>query len=209
MTNVAEQLTKSRKEVISDAEVEEMKSIILTWDLYECLRGLAILALFDATGKRREEVSSLEVGDVVVKDPNLSVTFTVVKKRRDQLLSKRREKQVPLESWNAKSVLNYLNWMRENQPKCKYLFPSRRAVFGHSFSYSLDKHLSGRQVLRIVKMMSPRIWCHLFRETAGAEVVREDSSIFGVFKVMMRLDLEKESTAWNYMRRYAIDVINK
>lgn len=49
--------------------------------------------------------------------------------------------------------------------------------------------------------------CHLFRETVGAEIVREDNSIMAAFKVMLRLDLEDERTALRYVRRYAIDRI--
>jgi len=52
-------------------------------------------------------------------------------------------------------------------------------------------------------------WCHLFRETVGADIVRKDRSIMAVWKVKKRLDLEKTETAWKHMDRYGIDVIER
>lgn len=174
---------------------------------YFRLRATALLCIFRRTGKRRSEVGSLELNDLEIKGENLSITFTVVKKRKKSVISKRREKQIPLSDPLSQHILTYWNWMREHYPKCKYLFPSTRSVFGGALSFYLDEHISGRQILRIVKELNPRAWCHLFRETVGAEVVKKDPTLIGVYKVMMRLDLEKETTAWNYMRRYAVDVI--
>jgi hypothetical protein len=82
-------------------------------------------------------------------------------------------------------------------------------VFGENLSFHDDQHISGRHILRIIKELDPQVWCHLFRETVAAEVVKSDSSLIGVFKIMMRLDLEEETTAWNYMRRFAVDIINE
>jgi hypothetical protein len=48
----------------------------------------------------------------------------------------------------------------------------------------------------------------LFREKAGASIVKKDPSIIAPFKVMRRLNLESFTTAFNYMRRYAEDVID-
>jgi hypothetical protein len=39
--------------------------------------------------------------------------------------------------------------------------------------------------------------------------VREDKTIMAVWKVKKRLDLEKTETAWRYMDRYGVDVINR
>jgi hypothetical protein len=61
--------------------------------------------------------------------------------------------------------------------------------------------------LRLIQSVNPKAWVHLFRETVGAEIVRADPSLLSIYKVMMRLDLESEQTAWRYIRRYHIDLI--
>ena len=43
----------------------------------------------------------------------------------------------------------------------------------------------------------------------GAKIVRSDPTIMAPFKVMQRLDLESYTTAFRYMRRYAVDIIEK
>jgi len=204
MTNVKVE----RKDVISDKEFEETVAKADKLDReYFRLRAKALLGLFARTGKRRQEVGWLEPDDLAVKGDKLSVTFTVVKKRKKSVISKRREKQIPLSDPCAQYIVEYWEWMKKHHPECKYLFPSIRSMFGIDLFFHKDRHLSGRHILRIVKELNPRLWCHLFRETVGAEVVRSDQSLIGVFKVMMRLDLEKETTAWNYVRRFAVDVI--
>lgn len=206
MTNVK----VDRRNVLSDAEFNDMVGRAEKLDNeYFRARAKSLLGVFRRTGKRRQEVAWLEMSDLVVKEPNLSIIFTVVKKRKKSIISKRREKQIPLSDPCAKYVLKYWNWMREHQPECKYLFPSITSAFGATLIFHKDRHLSGRHILRIIKQLNPRAWCHLFRETVGAEVVKRDPTLIGVFKVMMRLDLERETTAWNYVRRFAVDVIRQ
>ena len=137
----------------------------------------------------------------------LTITFTVVKKRKKTRLAARRAKQLDLRDIYVQHILRYYIWMKNHHPECKYLFPSTRSIFGQSLFFYKDKHLSGRQILRIVDALNPRAWVHLFRETEGAEVVKKDPTVIGVFKVMRRLDLDSEEAAWRYIRRYATDVI--
>lgn len=198
----------NRETVISKEELNSMKEVAKEFSEYESKRALALLSLF-SLGKRREEVAQLKVENIIVNPPNLNIIFFVMKKRKDKSLITRREKQIDVESENAKFILSYLDWLKKNQPSCVYLFPSRKSVFGEGFRFYHNKHLSGSQLWRIIKSLSPDVWCHLFRETAGAEVVKEDSSLMGVYKVMLRLDLERETTAWNYVKRYAIDKIKQ
>jgi len=40
-------------------------------------------------------------------------------------------------------------------------------------------------------------------------VIRGDPSIFGAFKVQRRLDLESYQTGFNYLKRFAADVITR
>jgi integrase len=175
---------------------------------YYRLRDRAVLCLLRRTGKRRSEVAGLEVLDLEVKGKYLSVTFTVAKKRRGSIMSKRREKLLSLRDPWTRPILEYWEWMRTEQPGCRYLFPTTfYSPLSNSLRLSPDSHLSGRQLLRIVKRVNPEAWCHLFRETVGAEIVRRDPSIMSPFRVMRRLDLESYTTAFNYMKRFAADII--
>jgi hypothetical protein len=68
-----------------------------------------------------------------------------------------------------------------------------------------DKHLSGRQLLRLTKPLNETLWLHLLRETKGAEISRDlGMNITAVTEVKNMLDLEREETVWNYVRRYAV-----
>jgi len=69
--------------------------------------------------------------------------------------------------------------------------------------------MTGRQVFNILRQLSLGVWPHLFRETVGSDVIKQDSSIIGAFKVMRRLDLEDYHTGFNYLRRYAGDIIRR
>ncbi len=42
-----------------------------------------------------------------------------------------------------------------------------------------------------------------------AYVIQEDNSIIGAFKVMRRLDLEDFRTGFNYLKRFAGDIIKR
>lgn len=91
----------------------------------------------------------------------------------------------------------------------EWLFP-RTHFSPYLKTLTFDRtHLTTRQLLRIVQKKNPNIWNHLFRETVGAEVVRQDKTIMAVWKVTKRLDLEKTETAWRYMDRYGTDVIKR
>jgi len=204
MTNVK----VDRKTVYATDEIDSMIRRADDLDnFYFKIRAKALVAIFARTGKRRLEVATVERDDVKVRGGNVSITFMVVKKRKKTVFAKRREKQIPLMDDYAKYILRYSEWMNTHHSYCKYFFPSVKSVFGTGLSFYEDKHLSGRQILRIIKQLNPRGWCHLFRETAGAEIVRADPSIIGVFKVQRRLDLEATQTAWRYVQRYAVDVI--
>jgi hypothetical protein len=86
--------------------------------------------------------------------------------------------------------------------------PSGKCVFGNYFIIP-DKHLSDREVFNIVRDASETIWPHLFRETVASDIVRQDNSIIAAFKVQKRLDLEDMRTGFNYLQRFAKDVIKR
>ncbi|MCW4044762.1 MAG: hypothetical protein NWE94_04515, partial [Candidatus Bathyarchaeota archaeon] len=85
---------------------------------------------------------------------------------------------------------------------------SGRSVFGN-YVLIPDKHLTGREVFNIVRECSDTFWCHLFRETVASDIIKQDSTIIAAFKVQRRLDLESYTTGFNYLRRFASDVIER
>lgn len=116
----------------------------------------------------------------------------------------RRSKKVNVRDKYAKMILEYRDYIGVNYPKAKFLFPSGKAVF-QNYCMDKDRHLSGRQLLRLIKPLDPTLWLHLLREAKGAEISRDlGMNITAVTEVKNMLDLEKEETAWNYVRRYAI-----
>jgi integrase len=116
----------------------------------------------------------------------------------------KRTKSVDITDKYAQIILEYLEFLEREYPDAKFLFPSGKAFFG-DYIVAEDSHLSGRQLLNLVKPLNPTAWLHLFRETKGAEIAREmGMNISAVAEVRNTLDLEREETAWNYVRRYAV-----
>jgi len=204
---------KERTTVIGDAEfqetLEKTKNDTSLPEYYR-IRDAAVLCIFMLTGKRVREVAQLKQNDLALNDSSLNITFNVVKKRKEQMLTTRREKEIPLSDPLTKYIIAYRTWMLENVgEQIEWLFPTTHySPFLNTLT--LDKKpLTTRQLLRIVQKHNKNIWCHLFRETVGAEIVRADPSVMAVWKVMRRLDLEKEETAYHYMQRYGKDVIER
>jgi hypothetical protein len=103
----------------------------------------------------------------------------------------------------APYVLDYLSYLDSHYPDCKFLFPSGMTVFGISYMVFPEEHLSGRQLLRIVKDLNPTAWLHLFREGKACEVARQyGRTLTSVSEVKDQLDLANESTAYVYVRRF-------
>ena len=115
----------------------------------------------------------------------------------------KRVKKVSLEDKYAKLILEYMEFLNINHPEVTYLFPSGKAIFDN---YWIDnsRPLSGRQLLRLIKPLNHKLWLHLFREAKGAEIAQDlGDNIIAVAQVKETLDLERETTAWNYIHRYA------
>lgn len=107
----------------------------------------------------------------------------------------RRTKKVNTRDKYAKMILDYLDYLEQYIPKAKFLFPSGKAVFQNYFVFE-DKHLSGRQLLRLIKPLNKKMWLHLLRETKGAEIARDKGmNITAVTEVKNMLDLERDETA--------------
>lgn len=204
---------KHRRDVISEDEFREMlrRAGEKAPHRYYELRDKAVLCILWKTGKRRGEVARLEVRDLEIDEEKrlLHITFTILKKRKEMLLTRRRTKTLSLSDPYVKPIIEYLEYLRERYPESKYLFPSTRwNPLTGSLSINPERHISGREIHRIVVRAGPETWPHLFRETQGAKVVRRyGNTITGAFAVKQRLDLESIQTAMRYVERYAVDLI--
>jgi integrase len=118
-------------------------------------------------------------------------------------------KAIPLEHPLTRPILEYLEFLEKFEPKPKFVFPSVKSLFGESLIIYPERHLTGRQIFNIVRGLSAMVWPHLFRETVASDIVKQDSSLIGAFKVQRRLDLESFQTGFNYLKRYAADVIER
>jgi integrase len=117
----------------------------------------------------------------------------------------KRTKSVDVNDKYAQLILDYLEYLSEHYPEAKYVFPSGVEVFGASYMIFEDQHLSGRQLLRLIKPLNENAGLHLFRETKGAEIARaKGRTLDAVYEVRDTLDLENEETAYRYVRRYAV-----
>jgi integrase len=201
---------KSRKTVISDEEFQGMMDRTRELEpMFYRLRTRALLALFYLTGKRRSELVRLEVDDFKEKDEMLQVTFTLSKKRRESVITKRATKSIPLSDPLTQPILEYLDYLETLNPKPQFFLPRTVLAPGSSFTIMSEASIGGRQLLNLIRQVSDEVWPHLFRETQAAQVVQQDSSILGAYKVKERLNLESVQTGFRYLERYATDIIRR
>lgn len=201
---------KDRKTVVGEEEFEAMRenanSIPVT---FFRLRTLALLALLYLTGKRVSEIVRLELSDFKTSGGMLSVTFTLSKKRKDTVLNKRATKAIPLTDPLTRPIIEYLNYLQGLIPQPRYFLPRTRALFGKGLIIEPDHGIGRGQLWNLIHALNCKAWPHLFRETAGAEIIKKDPTIIGVFKVKQRLDHEDIKTSMGYLERYATDVIDR
>jgi hypothetical protein len=113
-------------------------------------------------------------------------------------------KSIGLEDKYARFIMEYASFMDQHYNQAVYLFPSGMSVFGQSYLIFPNEHLSGRQLLRLIKPLNETAWLHLFRETKGAEIAKEHGrTLTSIYEVKDTLDLEREETAYRYVKRYA------
>jgi integrase len=210
MTNVRGNILRiNRKIVISENEFQGiLRKAEAIEDKFFRLRVLAVLCVLRLTGKRRGEIAKLEVNDFKIENNFLNITFTLEKKRKGKILTKQSTKAIPLSDPLTKPILEYLDYLNDLESKPKYFLPRMKCVFGFNMMV-LDAHISGRQVFNLVRDLSEEVWPHLFRETVASDVIKSDPSIIGAFKVQRRLDLKDYRTGFNYLRRFASDVIQR
>lgn len=202
----------NRKTVITDEEFQELlnKADHIEEEFFR-LRAKALLCVLRLTGKRQNEIASLEVSDFKVEEGFLNITFTLLKKRKKTVVTRRSTKAIPLSDPLTKPILEYLDYLNKLNPKPKYFLPRAKSIGFNKKSYMLfpDKHITGRQVFNIVRSLSNKVWLHLFRETVASDVIKSDPSIIGAFKVQRRLDLDDHRTGFRYLVRFASDIITR
>lgn len=210
MTNVRNnKFREERQTVISEDEFQHaLKRAEQIKNEFFKLRSLALLSLLRLTGKRRGEIATLKLDNLKVESNFLNITFTLEKKRRGNILHKQAIKSIPLTDPLSRHILNYLMYLNSLNPKPIYFLPRISSAFGKNIMLP-DRHISGRQVFNIVRGLSDTMWPHLFRETVASDIIKEDNSIIAAFKVQRRLDLESYQTGFNYLRRFASDIIKR
>ena len=205
------ELRYGRTKVISDLELQDMLNAAdkIKEQFYR-LRAKAVIALFRLSGKRRGELAMLELNDFTIEKNLLNVLFHLEKKRKNSPPKKRIAiKSFLLSDPLTAYVLEYVDHLKTLTPVPKYFLPRTVSVFGTSFVIMENEHLTGRQVLRIIRQVSEASWCHLFRETKGADCIKLDPTVTGAFLVQDTLDLERIETGYAYMKRYAHSIIKR
>jgi integrase len=127
-----------RKQVITDEEFKEMlyKAKQIPETFYR-LRTIAVLCILRLTGKRRSEVALLEVSDFKIADSYLHVTFTLSKKRKQTVITKRSTKTIPLSGSSDKADFELSKIFREFVAYSKICSSSNKANVGTRIT---DKH---------------------------------------------------------------------
>lgn len=204
MTNVK----VKRKDVPDDSEIkDELAQASLLKNTYCKLRARAVVSLLE-TGKRRSELASLKIDDLTMDEKYLYVRFTVRKKRKKSENILQRTKKFDINSGHSIILQEYLAFLVKEMPKTEYLFPRGHCVFGQVYIFDYSKSVKPQEIWRIIKSLNAQDWPHLHRERRAVKVIRADEKKYGqanletVYRIKTRLDLEREQTAYNYIRRH-------
>lgn len=205
----------SRKDVPTDEEVlKELETASKIPSLFQRRRAEAIVALLE-TGKRRSEIATLQKDDLTIEEPYLFARFTVRKKRKKDIHGLQRTKKFLLTSPYAQAILRWLVFINDKAPGNPNLFPRIKNYFGQTIAIHPTEAMKPQAVWRILKKLNPQDWPHLHRERRAVKVIRADEKLFGratletVYKIKRRLDLEDESTAYNYINRHETQIVNE
>lgn len=110
-------------------------------------------------------------------------------------------KSIDLKDKYAPYILLYFDYLEQNYPEVKYLFPSGYPVFGSAYVVEPGAHLSGSQLLRLIKPLTNG-WLHLFRSTKGEETARQHGrTLESLHNVATTLNVT-DQTAMHYIEKY-------
>lgn len=110
-------------------------------------------------------------------------------------------KSIDLRDKYADYILNYLEYMKTKYPESKFVFPSGYMVFGN-YTVDASEHISGSQLLRILKVLTKDGWLHLFRKTKGEQTARQyGRTLESLHNVATTLNVT-DQTAMHYIEKY-------
>lgn len=199
-----------RKDVVSDGELRLIQARVKSIETpFYRMRTGALIPMLRLVGKRRGEIVSLELTDFEETAEILNVTFTLEKKRKGNMMSKRVTKGLPISDPLTPPIVEWIHYLKTLHPVPKYFLPATKLVFGKTLIIDAESHIKGRQALNLFREVSDMAWPHLMRETVGAEIIKKDPTVIGVFKVKQRLDHEDLRTSLRYLERYATDIIDR
>jgi len=212
MTNVDED--RKNRSVLTDAEFNLMRAEARVNEFdFLGYRNEAILCALRLFGKRRAEYGYSDVSpgllrkDVWVDEHYINFNFKVLKKHKSTLPEI--VKRVSIEDLLAYPILSYINYLDNLELEVDYFFPSAKNVFGN-YIISHSKCLPSRCVYDVVRNIGNAcgiiVWPHLFRETVGADEAMKDSTIYGLAKIMNRLNIH-ERTAFTYIERHVMSIV--
>jgi len=163
--------------------------------------------------KEIAKTMNINVKDVVIDKPltNLETEWKAWQQTEAgfKIKEEKSKKKIDIEDKYAQLIIEYYEFMKAKYPEAIYLFPSGKAVF-EGYYVVPDKPLSGRQILRIVKQLNKTVWIHLFRSDVARGIAERMGKTMGaVTEIKETLDLEKESTAYIYVRRHGVQEIPK
>jgi len=196
---------RKKRSILSDREFHKLlaQARVNAFDFLG-YRNPAILCTLRISGKRREEIAALKYSDVWRDDNYLFFNFILLKKHQNKVpeIVKKTRIDGPL----SKPIIAYKEYLDEKlEQRPLYFWPRVNCAFGLYYSIDFENGISGRTVYDVVRDSGDKagvnVWPHLFRETVGGNVVKNDPTLAGIAKVKSRLDIH-ERTAWNYMDRY-------
>ena len=200
---------RNKRSILSDVEFEKLIAQARVNDCsFLSIRNPAILCTLRIFGKRREEIASLKYPDVWVDSEKINFNFILLKKHRARAPEVVRS--VLLKDPLVPYILTYKKHLDSVEPDPLVFWPQVYSVFGHDYVVNYKKGIGGRTIYNVVRGAGDKtgiaVWPHLFRETAGGEEAREDPTLYGIRKVMNRLNVT-ERTAWAYMDRHVLSVV--
>jgi len=210
-----------RKDVIGDKEIlDELANANMIKDEFKRLKARAVISLLES-GKRTNELTSLEIDDISEDTRFLYVRFTLSKKRKTkahqekaiQLLQ--RTKTYNINSDMAQIIREYLSYLLQKYPGVKHLFPRLHYVFGNLVSVDLNQHMNRLEIWRTVKALNPLDWPHAHRERRACKIVEQHQKIYGkatmetIFSVRKALDLKEAATSYRYIERFEVQKVEE
>jgi len=138
-------------------------------------------------GKRISEIVSLKTEAVRIDLNYLNILFLVLKKRakKDPGIQYPFLKSVTLDNEYTKYVLDWYDQIKEGE----FLFPRSQTKMGHIYR---------QYAHNVLKEISPRVSCHLFRHSLATQMAENGAT---AFELVNWFDWDRTDTALEYVKR--------